>query len=276
MGGDRGAVWHDGVRLCYERTGSGKAVVFIHGFALDLRMWDPQWTAIAENYQVVRYDLRGFGASDPPDGKPYRHIDDLRTLLDAFDIERAALVGLSMGGGIAIDFALAHPDRVRGVAALASTLGGYHWERQLAADWGATGRRAREAGVAAARREWVALPQFEPARARREVAAALETMVEDFAGWPWLHRDPGVGLAPPAIDRLGELRCPVLALVGDRDLPDFQAIAALLERNAPRASRVMVPDTGHLVNMEAAGACNAGLLRFLAGLDAGGGARPGT
>lgn len=134
MNADRGAVWRDGVRLRYERTGRGKAVVFIHGFALDLRMWEPQWTAIAENYQAVRYDLRGFGASDPPDGKTYCHIDDLRALLDALDIERAALVGLSIGGGIAVDFALAYPDRVRGVAALASTLGGFRWERQLAAD----------------------------------------------------------------------------------------------------------------------------------------------
>lgn len=101
-------------------------------------------------------------------------------------------------------------------------------------------------------------------------------MVEDFAGWPWLHRDPGVGLEPPAIDRLGELRCPVLALVGERDLPDFRVIAALLERKAPRALHVVIHGAGHLVNMEAAEACNAALLRFLSSLDVESGARPGT
>lgn len=239
-------------------------------------MWEPQWTAIAANYHAVRYDLRGFGESDPPDGRAYRHVDDLRALLDALDIERAAVVGLSLGGGIAVDFALVYPDRVRGVVALAPTLGGFRWDRQLAADWGAVGRRARDDGLAAARRQWVELPQFEPARARREVAVALEAMVEAFAGWPWMHRDPGVGLEPPAIDRLSELRCPVLALVGERDLPDFHAIAALLERNAPRASRVVIPGVGHLVNMEAPGACNAAILRFLAGLDLESGAHPGA
>lgn len=270
----RGAVWRDGVRLQYEQTGRGEAVVCIHGFALDLRMWNAQWTAIAGQYRAVRYDVRGFGASDPPDDKVYRHVDDLRALLDALRIERAALVGLSMGGGIAIDFALAYPDRVRGVAALASTLGGYGWDRQLASDWGAVGRRARDDGMAAARRQWIELPTFEPARAQPAVARLLEAMVEDFTGWPWLHRDPGVGLEPPAIDRLGELRSPVLALVGDRDLPDFRAVAALLGRKVPRAAQVVIPGAGHLVNMEAAEACNAVLLRFLAGLDVEDEARP--
>lgn len=264
MNAARDFVTRDQARIRYELAGSGPAVVFIHGFALDLRMWDPQWSTMAGAHQVLRYDARGFGASDAPDGRPYRHLDDLLALMAALELDRAALVGLSMGGGIAIDFALEYPERVTAVAALATTLGGYAWDRRLAGEWGEVGRVARDRGLSQARRQWIEQDMFGPARRQPEVAAALERMVEDFGGWPWLHRDTGAGAEPPAVTRLAQLRCPVLALVGDRDLPDFQAIASLLGREAPFGHRIVVPGAGHLVNMEAPRRCTAALTRFLA------------
>ena len=100
-------------RLYYEVAGAGPAVVFVHGFTLDTRMWDDQWTVFGERYRVVRYDLRGFGRSEA-EPVPYSDLDDLLALLNCLDIERAHLVGLSMGGMVLVHFALTHPRRVRG------------------------------------------------------------------------------------------------------------------------------------------------------------------
>src|SRR5262245_57108437 len=101
-----------GARLHYEVAGSGEPLVLIHGFTLDMRMWDDQFASLARHFQVVRYDLRGFGKSSMPTTEPYTHADDLKALLDCLNIERAHVLGLSMGGSIAINFALNYPAMV--------------------------------------------------------------------------------------------------------------------------------------------------------------------
>src|SRR5439155_2412003 len=97
--------------LYYETAGSGDPVVLVHAFSVDRRMWDPQMPALQNRFTVVRYDLRGHGKSEAPTA-PYSTSEDLRSVLDALDIRRAALVGLSAGAQVATDFAIAHPDRV--------------------------------------------------------------------------------------------------------------------------------------------------------------------
>src|SRR5262249_42881949 len=111
-----------GARLVYEVAGDGPrepAVVLIHGFGLDMRMWDSQIGPLTARCGVVRYDCRGFGASGPFDpGVPYTHAGDLVALLDHLGIGDAVLAGLSFGGRVALQAALAAPDRVRGLALL--------------------------------------------------------------------------------------------------------------------------------------------------------------
>lgn len=92
-------------RLWLEHTGEGEAIIFIHGFSLDARMWDAQVETFAKSYQVIRYDARGFGRSTLP-SEPYRHVDDLKSILDYFQLEHASIIGLSIGDSIALDFAL--------------------------------------------------------------------------------------------------------------------------------------------------------------------------
>ena len=102
-----------GARLAYEVTGDGPAVVLVHGFGLDMRMWDPQAANLAPRSRVLRYDCRGFGASGPFDpATPYTHAGDLLALLDHCGIGQAVLAGLSFGGRIVLQAALAAPDRV--------------------------------------------------------------------------------------------------------------------------------------------------------------------
>ncbi|MEK7328872.1 MAG: alpha/beta hydrolase, partial [Chloroflexota bacterium] len=92
----------NGTRLYYEVAGSGQPLVLIHGFSLDTRMWGDQFETFARHYQVVRYDLRGFGQSAVPSNEPYTHADDLNNLLHYLKIDSVHLVGLSLGGGVAI------------------------------------------------------------------------------------------------------------------------------------------------------------------------------
>src|SRR5205823_5863774 len=113
----------NGAELWVEEEGAGHAVVFVHGGLGDLRLWEPQAHTLSARFRCVRYDLRFFGGSTGP-GVEWSPVDDLVGLLDALDIERAALVGLSMGGGLALDFALAHPERVWAMVHVAGAVSG--------------------------------------------------------------------------------------------------------------------------------------------------------
>src|SRR4029077_5137260 len=114
-----------GAGLAYEVTGDGPAVVLVHGFGLDMRMWGPQVEHLGARYRVVRYDCRGFGASGPFDpAVPYTHAADLVALLDHLAIGQAVLAGLSFGGRVVLQTALAAPARVRGLVLLDAVLDG--------------------------------------------------------------------------------------------------------------------------------------------------------
>jgi pimeloyl-ACP methyl ester carboxylesterase len=247
--------------LAFECAGGGDAVVFLHGFSLDQRMWAQQAAALAgAGFQAITYDLRGFGASTLPAG-PYAHVDDLRALLDHLGLEAAHLVGLSLGGGVVIDFALQYPGRTRSLTAVDSTLGGFPWTK----DWGEPGRLARSTGLAAAKAAWLADPLFAPVLTQPAAGALVRQMVGDYSGWHWLNRDPHVSAAglAPAYHRLGEIQAPALVVVGELDLPDFRDLAGRLARSLPNARRVDLAGAGHLSNLEAPAACNSALLDFL-------------
>lgn len=118
---DTGRVAVEGGTLHYDVRGSGPPVVLLHAGGLDLTMWDPQVSALARSFRLVRYDARGHGRSTAPGG-PYSTVEDLRLLLDRLGVERTALVGISMGAGVALNFATTYPERVTRLA-LVSTSG---------------------------------------------------------------------------------------------------------------------------------------------------------
>lgn len=251
----------NGARLYYEVAGEGRPLVLLHGFSLDTRMWDDQFEPLARQFQVIRYDLRGFGRSSLSTGE-YIHADDLRALLDSLGIVRGAICGFSMGGGIAIDFALMYPQYVSGLIAVDSTLGGFRGT----ANWNVG---AREYGVEVGRKNWLAHPIFQQAMQRPALAARLSEMINAYSGWHWLNHDPGRGAVPPAAERLNEIAAPTLIIVGERDLPDFHAIAERLHTMImiPGSRREVIPGAGHMVSMEAPAAVNTGLTNFVTGLE---------
>jgi pimeloyl-ACP methyl ester carboxylesterase len=193
-------------------------------------------------------------------------VDDLRALLDHLGIGRADIVGLSMGGGIAVDFALAYPEAVRALIPVDSTLGGFRWSEAWEASYRPVAAKGRAGDIAGAKALWMAHAFFAPALEKPDVAARFRQMVSDYSGWHWNHRDPGRGVEPPACERLSEIRAPTLIVIGERDLPDLHRTAEALARGLPHARKVTLPGVGHMANLEAPEAFNRAALDFLAGL----------
>ena len=262
-GGVTAVLERPGARLMYEVAGDGPAVVLIHGFGLDMRMWDPQVGPLADRFLVVRYDCRGFGASGPFDpAVPYTHAGDLVALLDHLDIGEAVLAGLSFGGRVALQAALADPARVRGLALLDAVLDGVPWDPPSARALDEVARRVQEAGVLAGREAWLAHPLFAAARERPDLAAALAVMVAGYPGQHWLGQDPHRPTRPP-IEALEGIAGPALVAVGDRDVPGFREMSAVLARRIPGAAYHLIAGAGHMVNMEQPAAINDLLISFV-------------
>jgi 3-oxoadipate enol-lactonase len=250
----------DGGELRYSIAGTGESVVLIHGLGLDAAMWDAQWPAVQREFRAIRYDVRGFGDSSIPVG-PYSNSDDLLGLLDFLDARPAHVVGLSMGGRLALRFALDQPDAVKSLTLIDPALEGIRWSeswsRQMAPILAAAG------DIHAARQLWLAHELFAPARRDPQVAAALAAMVDRYSVWHWRNTDPVRRSASPAIQCLASVACPTLVILGELDLPDFREIAQRLAAEIPGAALHTIADTGHMANMEAPAAVNDLLLAHL-------------
>jgi len=255
----------NGAQLYYEEAGNGHPLLLIHGGLVHSSMWDDQFEAFTRHFQVIRFDLRGFGRSSPPAGE-YAYHEDARGLLDALSVRQAHVIGLSMGGKIAIDFALAHPERVTALVPVASALSGYGFSES-------TVRRIVEAdnlleagkiaaGVELENRLWVDGPARTPETVDpgvRERVRAMNTANYQRATDEGIELD----LEPPAIDRLSEIGVPTLVIAGDQDVPDILAIAERLRRDIAGARLVIISDTAHQLNMEQPDEFNRIVLEFL-------------
>jgi 3-oxoadipate enol-lactonase len=240
--------------LHHEAAGEGPAVALLHSTVCDCRMWDAEFAALSERYRVLRYDFRGFGRSPLPT-EPWSSVDDLRALLDEAGMERAALVGLSGGAATALDFALAEPQRVRGLVLAAPAIGGLDWSEDVRR-FGAEEDELLEAGnvegaVELNLRMWVDGPRRGPDEVDPRVRARVGEMQRhafevQLASEPGEHRR----LRPPAVERLEEVAVPALVVVGDADVPDVLRNADLLESRLPGARKVVLPGVAHMVNLE--------------------------
>jgi 3-oxoadipate enol-lactonase len=258
----QGTVAVDGTTLHYDVTGSGPPIILLHGFSFDRRMWDDQVIPLAAHRTVVRYDLRGFGAS-PAGTTSYSHADDLSALIEHLGYRQAALMGLSLGGGAAINFAVQQPDAVTQLIAVDPSLGGFRWSVGFVAAQRAVRATAMARGIDAAIAEWLALPIFAPAMGRPDVAHRLTSLASDYSGSHWTTADLGRPLKPPAIDRLGTITARTLVLVGELDTPDFHAIADAIATGVHGARRVLLPGVGHMANIEDPAGFNRAVLDFL-------------
>lgn len=250
-----------GTKLYYEIAGTGQDLIFIHGFGLDSRMWDDQFEVFSQHYRVLRYDLRGFGKSPTTPTEPYAHHTDLLELMIQRGISKAHLVGLSMGGRVAIDFALSFPHLITSLTAVDSVVHGYKFQ---AFSQTAVSADAKDSGIGAASRRWLHHDLFRPALEKPDVARRLKDIIAAYSGWHWSNKNPWTPLDPPAVRRLGSIAVPTLIVIGERDLPDFLAIADILNHEIKLSQKVVIPGAGHMCNMEDPVAFNRVLASFLA------------
>jgi 3-oxoadipate enol-lactonase len=257
----------NGAKLYYEMLGTGHPLVLIHAESLDRRMWEDQFTAFAERYQVIRYDLPGYGKSQKV-AERRLGADTLLGLLKYLEIEKAYLLGSSGGGAIALDFTLDHPCAVDALILAAPGLGGYmpvnfveflqHHISPL-------------------------LPVWQEAVQTRDISRLVDLMMKDssvasvhgavrerlqnilmenahaFLDPPML----GIRRDPAASQGLPEIRAATLVIVGGQDSSDAQEIANLLEMGVPSARKVVIPGAYHMVNMEQPEEFNRVVLDFL-------------
>ena len=256
----------NGTRLYYETAGAGRSIVLVHAFTFDTRMWDDQFEPFAQHYQIIRYDIRGYGKSAVPTEEAYYHADDLKGLLDHLGIERAHVLGLSLGAAIATEFAVAYPQMTSALIAADPVLWGYRWSPESEELLGRIWEAGQTSGVEAARAVWLAHPFFAPALRNPHASERLVRIVSDYSGWHWTHNDPGLLPDPPAAARLEEITTPTLAIVGELDVPDFRAITDVLQARIPNARKVVLPGVGHMSSMEDPAGFNDAVLGFLASM----------
>jgi 3-oxoadipate enol-lactonase len=262
---DSGYAEVNGTRLYYEVAGRGPPVVLIHGFTLDTRMWDDQFEVFAQRYKVVRYDVRGFGKSALPVlGERYTHADDLMALLKYLEIAKTHVVGLSMGGEIAINFTLEHPEVTQALVLVDSGLGGFQGTKEWNETFTSILSRAKKDGVHVAKEVWLQCQLFQPAFKKVSVASRLEQMVSGYSGWHFLNNDPIRSFEPSAIERLEEISALTLVIIGEGDLPGCHEIADILNQKIRNVRKIVLQGVGHMSNMEAPNEFNEAVLRFLA------------
>jgi 3-oxoadipate enol-lactonase len=231
----------NGARLWIEQGGDGPAVLFVHGGLGDSRLWEPQARALASRFRTIRYDLRFWGRSESP-GVEFSSVDDLVGVLDATRVERAALVGLSLGGGLALDVTLAHPDRVWALVHVAAGVTGMpvnpYSEEQDAEFEGALERGDLDTAMEIDLAVWAPLGADDELR-------ELWRATPDARGLP-----EGAKPRPPeaAQERLGEVGVPTLVIVAAHDPPALREVGATVAHRVPDARLVQV-DSDHYLTL---------------------------
>jgi len=249
----------NGTQLYVTVQGSGRPVVLLHGGFMDSTMWDAQAAAFARGFRVIRFDFRGFGQS-AKSTEPYLPTDDIAALLDHLKVRRAAVVGLSMGGGTAIDFALSHPDRVDCLVLAEPGLSGYQWSAEVMDTMNAVMTTAKERGRNAAIEEFLGRPVFASAKDKPAAYAAIRgQLLRNF----FLEDNQMLAVRPLAVGRLPELKIPTLVLVAERGGPDALAIATKIKSEVAGAKFMTLSSSGHMMNFEQPDAFNRIVAEFL-------------
>jgi pimeloyl-ACP methyl ester carboxylesterase len=272
------ATTDDGVRLFYEETGTGRPVIFVHEFAGDYRSWEPQMRHFGRRYRCIAFNARGYPPSDVPESpaaySQLRAANDIKAILDHLKIERAHIVGLSMGGFAALEFGFQFPNR-----ALSLCVGGcgYGAEREQRE------RFRQEAEVIAASIKSGKIPAFAekyaygPTRVQFENKdprgfAEFKRMLAEHSELGSANTQLGVQRERPSLyDRVDEMKrldVPTLIISGDEDWPCLLP-GVLMKQNIKSAALTFMPNCGHTINLEASDEFNRIIGDLLAQVDSG-------
>lgn len=243
-----------------HQSGDHPEIVFLHGFGSDLHAWDGVWDIIAPKMGALRYDLRGFGQTVCERNEPFCHADDLLAILDALQIDTVTVCGVSMGGAVALHFALEHPDRIDKLVLISPALVAWEWSEKWKALWRPIVDLARAGKIDEARERWWQHPLFASTRNSRG-AQPLRDMIMRFSGAQWIRDYERPSL--PEVEHLYTLRVPTLLMTGELDMEDFRLIADVIEGSTDRVTRIDMPVLGHSLQMEDPELCAHHLLKFV-------------
>ncbi len=266
---EEGYVEIDGGKLYYESAGEGIPVVLSHAGFLDRRMFDGIWEPLARKFRVIRYDMRGFGKSDPATGPVCRRAD-LARLLDQLGITQAHMVGCSMGGEMSLDLALERPDLVRSVTLVDTPPSGFDMQgeppRYLFEMFNEVQNGDVDRACELQIRIWVDGMFREPDQVDVELRnKALEINRIPVERKTFLIADmqPANPLTPPAITRLEEVKCPVLVVAGSLDHPEVRRAARETAERIPAAKQVTMEGCAHVPSFEQPDVFLSHLIKFL-------------
>jgi pimeloyl-ACP methyl ester carboxylesterase len=268
----------DGVRLHAESTGTGTPLLFIHEFAGDHRSWEPQVRYFSGAFRCITYSARGYPPSDVPGAataySQQRAVDDAIAVLNALEVARGHVVGLSMGGFTALHLAICHPDRLLSVVAAGAGYGAQpERAEQFRRECEATAAAFETEGAARVAQRYATGParvQFQNRNPRGWAQFAAALAEHSATGAAMTMR--GVQAARPSLYALAgqfaEVSVPVLILTGDEDEGCLEP-SLMLKRAMPSSGLTVLPQTGHTANLEEPEAFNHAVDRFLAAVDRG-------
>lgn len=266
MVGEPFAIEIGGATLPGVELGDGLPVVFLHAGVCDNRMWHAQMQAVADaGWHAIAYDRRGYGEAESPD-EPFCHLDDLEALLDALDIHAAIFVGCSMGGGLALDFALRHPGRTIGLVLIGTSVTGAPWsatQEESAiemAEEDAWERGDLDLMNRVQAHEWLDGPRAQNGRVGGETRALFLDMNAKALAKPALTQEQD---RDSAWNRLDQINSPTLLIVGDQDFTAIVDRHEHLSETMPNAFGVVLEDAAHIPSIERPELVNRILLEFL-------------
>lgn len=239
----------DGGQIYFETCGkAAQAIVLIHDGVINSASFDDMWSVLCKDFRVVRYDRRGYGRS-PAAKALYSPQEDLAAVIHAAGLDHASLVGFSFGGGLAVSYAIDHPNQVDGLVISGAALNGFQVSKNF------TGRITHimlpmvvgnmDAVIANASAEtWIMAPGHDAARAK--IAALIKASPQDLRHQ---MRDP-IKPWPSDLPRMPGLKVPTLILTGDHDIADNQAQSGAAQVLIPGSRRIVVEDAGHLMQLE--------------------------
>jgi pimeloyl-ACP methyl ester carboxylesterase len=260
----------NGTKLFYEITGEGTPLVFLHGWTCDHRNWNSQVEYFSKKYKVITYDARGHGKSNVPDSIPYSYVDDLASLLDYLKIEKAVLIGHSLGGAPVFYYSLNHPERVQGLvlaeggAVLSdpaivdtSSIPGYFNEFSQAISI------AQNEGLEKGKKAWLKIHPMKNAAENPISAELLKTMIDDYSGWHWLNTDPQKRNPNGTIEMMGSIKAPTLIIAGEYSHKVLKDLVSAQSLYIPNSKLVILEKSNHMLNIENPKQFNTELELFL-------------
>ena len=261
-------------KLYYEMAGNenNEVLVLSHAAFLDSGMWDAQWSKFSRHYRVIRYDMRGYGKSDPVTGPRVRRYD-LGMLLQHLEVKSAHLLGCSMGGEIVLDLALEQPDLVRSLIIVNGPPSGFEPQGEPPAHLfdmiSAMQQGNLELASALQLRIWFDGPRRTPQQvnqAMRQRAAEMNRIFVANNTWAIADMQPLSPLQPPAIERLAEVQAPALIIKGELDHTENLRASALLASGILHAKVAAIANAAHAPNMDEPAIFNEIVLNFLTSL----------